>query len=317
MSIEPECLKIIFMGTSRFAVPALEALVSSSHTVTAVVSQPDRPRGRGKQVQPTPVKEAALRNNCTVYQFPRIKEPKAVETLAALQPDLLVVVSFGQIISSQLLQVPPLGCINLHASLLPYYRGAAPVQRAIMAGEKKTGISTMLMDVGVDTGDILLQEEVSIDSDMDHGQLEALLAERGAGLLVQTIEKVARKEITGRKQDDRFASYAAMISREDEIIDWSAPALAVHNRIRALSPSPGAYTAMEESRLKIFRSRVFSPGGQGISGQVLGYTQEGMLVQTGEGSMEILEVQKEGKKRMSIPEFIKGFRLPEGLILHC
>lgn len=312
MKEKTQPIKIIFMGTSEFAVPSLEALINSPFSVLAVVSQPDRPRGRGKRLQPTPVKEAALRYNLDVYQFPHIKDAAALEVLSALHPDLLVVVSYGQIIPDQLLQVPALGSINLHASLLPHLRGAAPLQRAIMAGETETGNTTMLMDAGLDTGDILLQEKVAIDPDMDHGQLQALLAEKGAVLLNSTIMKLARGELAGRPQNQGESSYAAMISREEELIDWSAAARIIHNLIRALSPAPGAYTILEGQRIKIFRSRVHSCDSRGQYGKIINCTPDGLMVQTGEGCLEILELQKEGKKRMKVRDFIKGCHQLEG-----
>lgn len=307
-----ESLKIVFMGTSQFAVPSLEALAHSPHWLIGVVSQPDRPRGRGRRLQPTPVKEAALRHGVPVLQFERIRDEQAVQGIKELAPDLIVVVSYGQILPADLLKVPKWGCVNVHASLLPDYRGAAPVQRAIMDGRTTTGVTTMLMDVGMDTGDILMQEEVPIPDDIDHGALECRLAEVGAELLTRTISGLLNGSIRPEPQEHDKATYATMISREDELISWTWSARAIHNRIRGLSPFPGAYTMFQGERLKLYRSRIFEESGHGEAGVILFATTDGLVVQTGQGSLELLEVQKAGKKRMSIREFIKGYPLVQG-----
>ncbi|MEN6390628.1 MAG: methionyl-tRNA formyltransferase [Syntrophomonas sp.] len=307
-----EALKILFMGTSLFAVPSLEALAGPPHHLVGVVSQPDRPRGRGRRLQPTPVKEAALRYGIPVLQFDRIRDELAVQGIKELGPDLIVVVSYGQILPPDLLKVPKWGCVNVHASLLPHYRGAAPIQRAIMDGLTVTGVSTMLMDVGMDTGDILLQEEVPIPDEIDHGGLETRLAQVGAGLLTKTVAGMSTGSIKPVPQEHDKASYAAMISREDELISWNSSAREIHNRIRALSPFPGAYTMFQGERLKLYRSRVFKELGQGPEGVFLFATNDGLVFQTRQGALEILEVQKAGKKRMAAREFIKGYPLAQG-----
>lgn len=310
MKIRP--LKIVFMGTSVFAVPSLEILASSPHRLIGVVTQPDRPRGRGKHLQTTPVKEAAMRHGIPVMQFERIREKQAVQEIQRLSPDLIIVVSYGQILPADLLNVPNLGCVNVHASLLPEYRGAAPIQRAIMDGRTATGVTTMLMDIGMDTGDILLQEEVPISDEIDHGQLEIRLAEVGACLLLETIAGLATGSIQPEQQNHEQASYAAMITREDELISWAWSAREIHNRIRALSPFPGAYTTFQGERLKLYRSRVFEDTGDGGEGVFLFATADGLVVQTGRGALEILEVQKSGKKRIAAREFVKGYPLVQG-----
>lgn len=307
-----KALKIVFMGTSQFAVPSLETLAGSPHQLMGVVSQPDRPRGRGRRLQPTPVKEAALRYGIPVLQFERIRDEQAVQGVKELVPDLIVVVSYGQILPADLLQAPQWGCINVHASLLPDYRGAAPIQRAIMDGRTITGVTTMLMDVGMDTGDILLREEVPISDEIDHGGLETRLAEVGAKLLLKTVAGLSAGSIRPVPQEHDKATYAAMISREDELISWTWPAREIHNRIRALSPFPGAYTIFQGERLKLYRSRVVEESGQGQEGVFLFATSDGLVVQTGQGALEILEVQKAGKKRMAAREFIKGYPLVQG-----
>lgn len=307
-----DSLKILFMGTSQFAVPSLEVLAGSPHRLIGVVSQPDRPRGRGRRLQPTPVKEAALCHGVSVMQFERIRDEQAVQGIKELMPDLIVVVSYGQILPAALLKVPKWGCINVHASLLPEYRGAAPIQRAIMDGRNITGVSTMLMDVGMDTGDILLQEEVPIPDEIDHGGLQTRLAIVGAELLDKTIAGLLSGSIRPVPQEHDKATYAAMISREDELLSWTWTAREIHNRIRALSPFPGAYTDFQGERLKIYRSRVFNETGHGPEGVFLFATNDGLVFQTGQGALEILEVQKAGKKRMAAREFIKGYPLVQG-----
>ncbi len=304
-------LRIMFMGTSVFAVPSLEALIASHHEVIGVVSQPDRPRGRGKHLQPTPVKEVAVRHGLEVLQFARIKDLEARQEISRLNPDLIVVVSYGQIIPMEILDIPKMGCVNVHASLLPRYRGAAPIQRAIMDGETVTGITTMLMDRGLDTGDILMQAETPIVEDIDHGELEQCLAELGARLLISTIDGLINGRIEPRKQNAAFACYAAMIKRDEEEINWGYPAFNIHNHIRGLSPVPGAYTIFRDERLKIFRSRVLDKQGRGEAGMIVDLTADGFVVQTGEGTLEILELQKQGRKRMGAREFMKGFPLNE------
>lgn len=304
-------LRILFMGTSIFAVPTLEALNHSNHDVIGVVSQPDRPRGRGKHMQATPVKEAALQYSLPVYQFGRIKEPEAIKFIDQLNPDMIVVVSYGQIIPPEILSIPALGCVNVHASLLPRFRGAAPIQRALMEGETKTGVTTMLMDPGLDTGDILLQEEIDINPDIDHGQLEQLLANIGAKLLLQTLEGIIQGSIHPQKQNDGDSTYAGMINREEEEIDWGRPARDIHNHIRGLCPVPGAYTMFNGERLKIFHSHVVDEHVRGEVGLIISQTENGFIVQTGEGSLEVLEVQKPGKKRMKAREFSKGYAINE------
>jgi methionyl-tRNA formyltransferase len=307
-------LKIIFMGTSAFAIPSLLA-INSHHQLSAVVSQPDRPKGRGKKLAFTPVKECALANQLAVLQFGDIKKEEAYEQIKALEADLIVVVSYGQIIPQNILEYPSLGCINLHASLLPKYRGAAPIQRALMAGEKLTGITTMFMDEGLDTGDIIKQVKIEISEDMDHGELETILAQKGARLLLDTISDLQKGSYERRIQDDSEATYAGTLKKEDEIIKWSDSAFAIHNRVRALSPLPGAFTMINGSKIKIFKTRVVDTDERCEIGRVCSVGNEGFTVQTGNGILEILEIQKEGKKRMLCRDFLRGFKLNSGDIL--
>ncbi|MDR1617298.1 MAG: methionyl-tRNA formyltransferase [Syntrophomonadaceae bacterium] len=307
-------LKVIFMGTSEFALPALTSLIASPHKVEAVVTQPDRPRGRGKKMQPTLVKKLALEKSLPVFQFEKIKEPAAVEQISSLAPDLIVVVAYGQMIPESILGLPLYGCVNVHASLLPKYRGAAPVQRALTAGELYTGVTIMMMDAGLDTGDILMQERLMIEQDINHGELESALADMGGKLLLRTIESMISGSLHPVRQGPAADDYARMITREDEKINWNLPAATIHNQIRALSPAPGAYTVLDGVNVKIFKTRVSRRENHvnASSGQFIEKTDEGLLIQTGDGCLEILEIQKAGKRKMKALEFWLGMRMETG-----
>lgn len=306
-------MKIVFMGTSDFAVPTLAKIIASDHELPLVITQPDRPKGRGNKMVPSPVKELALQNGLNIYQPLRIKNEEAVAAICSLDLDLIVVVSYGQIIPEVILNHPRLGCINVHASLLPRYRGAAPIQRAIMDGETCSGVTTMYMDQGLDTGDIILQKEVPIDPEMDHGSYAEILAETGANLLMETLALMPKGALPRHKQDSNLATYAHMLGRENEKIDWSNQAEMIHNQIRALSPRPAAFTSFQGKNIKIFTSRVTDqnrPAGE--AGQIMEIQAGALQVQTGYGWLELREVQLEGKKRMSCIDFLKGFKLNTG-----
>ncbi len=308
-------MKIVFMGTSDFAIPSMARIIDSQHEIVGVVTQPDRPKGRGKKVTSSPIKDLALEHNLDIFQPVRIKDDDSIDMLRNWEADIIVVVSYGQIIPSDILDSPRLGCINVHGSLLPHYRGAAPIQRAIMAGDRVSGVTTMFMNEGLDTGDIILQMPVDIDEDMDHGELESILAQVGADLLIDTIAVLASGSCPRRKQDNHRSSYAAMLTRKDEEIDWNDSAIKIHNQIRALSPQPAAFTSFSGEKFKIFSSQLVSDKEIGVAGQVTGFTKDGFRVQTGQGILEITEVQKEGKKRISCSDFLKGFELAPGDIL--
>lgn len=308
-------MRIVFMGTSIFAVPSLEALIASENEIIAVVSQPDRPKGRGHKLSPTPVKSAADVHGISVFQPLSIKSAEAVRQVQAWEPDLIVVVSYGQIIPPAILDYPRYGCINVHASLLPRYRGAAPIQRALMAGEKASGVSIMFMDKGLDTGDIIKQSRVEIPEDMNHGELESILARQGAELLLSVIGGLAGNDFTRIKQDNSQATYAERLTKNDELIDWFKPAYAIHNQIRALNPAPGAFTRIGDLKVKIFASRIAGEQGSGVIAEIIKINQQGFVVQTGEGTLQVLELQKEGKKRMLAPDFLKGHNLQPGTLL--
>lgn len=304
-------MNLVFMGTSEFAIPCLLKM-QDEFKVKAVFTQPDRPRGRGHKMEPTPIKSVAIEAGLPVYQFESIKDSEAELVLSELRPDIIVVVSYGQIIPASILALPPCGCINVHASLLPSYRGAAPIQRAIMAGETKTGVTTMFMDKGLDTGDILMQRALEIPDDMDYGTLQTRLAEIGADLLAETIGSVVQGTVQRTPQDNAVANYAAMINKDDELIDWNRSATQIHDQIRALSPRPGTYTTFMGKKIKIYKSRVAASAEPFEPGTFVGVTAAGFLIQTGQNCVEILEVQKEGKKQISASEFLKGVRLQPG-----
>lgn len=308
-------MKVVFMGTSDFAVPSLAKLIDSQHEILGVVTQPDRPKGRGNKVLFSPIKELAVQHSLEIYQPLRIRDESAVDMLRNWEADLIVVASYGQILPTEILDMPRLGCINVHASLLPHYRGAAPIQRAIMAGDRVTGVSTMFMNAGLDTGDIILQKPVEIDEDMDHGDLENVLAQEGSDLLIDTMAVLASGSNPRRKQDNHRSSYAPMLKREEEKIDWNEKAAVIRNLIRALSPHPAAYTSFNDNRFKIFKSRLVNKEATGLAGQVIQITKDGFEVQTGQGILAILQVQREGKKRIPCYEFLKGFQLVPGDIL--
>jgi len=308
-------MKVVFMGTSEFAVPSLTKIIEAGYPVIGVVTQPDRPSGRGKKLKPSPVKETASGLGLQVFQPQRIREEDAIEVIRNWGADLIVVVSFGQILPPEILDLPRLGCINLHASLLPHYRGAAPIQRAIMAGDKVTGVTTMFMDAGLDTGDIILQKPVEIEEDLEHGQISDLLAQVGAEILIDTMAIIASGSTPRRKQDNHRSNYAPMLTRADEKIDWNRDAGAIRNQIRALSPHPAAYTSLGEHHFKIYKSRVVDKDAVGAPGQVTAITPDGFQVQTSKGILEILEVQRPGKKRISSHEFLKGYRMLPGDML--
>lgn len=308
-------MNIVFMGTSVFALPSLSRIISSHYNLRGIVTRPDRPKGRGRTISAPPVKQLAREYDIPILQPVSIKDAATIETIYDWKPDLIIVVSFGQIIPIDVLDCPLSGCINVHPSLLPRYRGPAPIQRALMAGDKVTGVTTMFMDESLDTGDIIMQMPVNIDDDMDYGQLEAVLADKGADLLIDTISVLASGSLPRKKQDDSRATYAGMITREDERIIWQDEAASIYNRIRALSPVPGAYSSLNGTRFKIFSTRVVDENAEGVPGQVLQPSDKGLLIQTGKGILEVLEVQKEGRNRMPCSNFLKGFIVAPGSVL--
>ena len=309
-------MRLVFLGTPAFAVPTLERLVEAGHQVLAVLTQPDRPRGRGRETAAAPVKQAALQQGLTVYQPERVRRPEAVEYLRGLAPDAMVVVGYGQIIPQSVIDIPPLGILNVHASLLPKYRGAAPVQWAVTRGETRTGVTIMRIDAGLDTGDILRTAETEIGPEENAIELGERLSAMGAGLLVETLEDWAAGAIQPQKQETAQATYAPILKKEDGRIDWGLPAAAIHNRVRGFQPWPGAYTSFRRQTLNIWRSRVSAgPGTVGIASPGSFVSLKPPMVAAGEGALELVEVQLEGRKRLSAADFANGQRLKENEIL--
>jgi methionyl-tRNA formyltransferase len=300
-------MDLIFLGTPSFAVPTLERIVDTGHRVLAVFTQPDRPKGRGRQLSQSPVKEAAVRLGLPVYQPERIKHASAVEQLKQMKPDAMVVVGYGQIIPQSIIDIPTLGIINVHASLLPKYRGAAPIQWAIANGETRTGVTTMRIDAGLDTGDMLRKWETPIGPEEDALDLGRRLSVAGAELLVETL----RDNPTPVKQDPGEATYAPILKKEDGLIDWSWPAGKIFNRSRGFLPWPGAYSFFRGQMFHIWKSRVSGGGPSGEPGQMLPQKKR-LLIAGGEATaIEAMEVQLEGKKRMSAEAFLNGQHLED------
>jgi methionyl-tRNA formyltransferase len=302
---------LIFLGTPTFAVPTLERIAAEGHRVLAVFTQPDRPKGRGGQVSQSPVKEAALRLGLPVHQPERIRRPEIAEQLKELNPDAMVVVGYGQIIPQGVIDIPRLGIINVHASLLPKYRGAAPIQWAIANGETRTGVTTMRIDSGLDTGDMLLKWETEIGPEEDALDLGHRLAAAGAELLVETL----RDNPTPVKQNPDEATYAPILRKEDGLIDWNWPASKIFNRVRGLLPWPGAYSLFRGRMFHIWASRVSNDGLSGEPGRMIPQKKR-LLIACGESTvLEPIEVQVEGRKRMSAEAFLNGHQLRDGEML--
>jgi len=302
-------MRLIFLGTPDFAVPTLERMVETGHEVPLVVTQPDRPRGRGQNAAPPPVKEAALRLGLHVYQPERVRRPESVERLRDLAADGMVVVGYGQIIPQVVIDLVPLGIINVHASLLPKYRGAGPIQWAIINGETRTGVTTMRIDAGLDTGDMLLKAETEVGPDENAIDLGKRLAVMGARLLVETIAGLAAGTIVPEKQDPAQATLAPLLKKEDGLIDWRQNARAIHNRVRGLQPWPGAYTTFRGQTLHIWQSRVVSVEAALVPGRLV--SLKPLTVLCGGLALELLTVQLEGRKRISAADFANGQRLTE------
>ena len=310
--------RIVFMGTPELAVHVLEALVDTGYEVTLAVTQPDRQKGRGRSVVMPPVKEAAIRAGIPVFQPQKLREPGAFERIAAEQPDLIVVAAFGQILPAQILDLPAYGCVNVHASLLPAYRGAAPIQRAVINGEKETGVTTMQMDVGLDTGDILEQARIPLAEDETSDSLYEKLSILGAQLLTHTIPLLAAGEITPVRQDDAKATYAAMLSADMGEIDWTRSAGEIERLVRGLNSWPCARTQLKGRRIKIWASELAGEaeeGQQALPGTVVRLDRKGPVVLTGDGLLRLTELQPEGKKRMPADAFLRGYRLEPGTVL--
>lgn len=305
-------MKIVYMGTPDFAVAPLEAIIRAGHEVTAVVTQPDKQKGRGKTLQITPVKECALKYNIPVFQPAKIKEKEAVEKLAEYEADIFVIAAFGQFLSGEILSMPRFGCVNIHASLLPAYRGAAPIQWAIINGEEKTGVTIMQMekvDRGVDTGDMLLKKEVPISSKETGESLHDKLMEAGAQLIVEALIKIEKGELIPQKQDDTKSSYAGRLTKAMGLIEWEKSAVSIERLIRGLNSWPSAYTVFNGKTLKIWEADVISEAADKEPGTITGISKDAITVAAGEGSIQIKSVQLEGKKRVSVKDFLLGYEV--------
>jgi methionyl-tRNA formyltransferase len=304
-------LNVIFLGTPDFAVPTLDALVAAGHNVLEVVTQPDRPKGRHQTLTPSPVKLAALRHNLKVWQPERIRHADSVAHLRELAPQAMVIVGYGQIIPQSVIDIAPLGIINVHASLLPELRGAAPIQWSVARGCEKTGVTTMRIDAGLDTGDIALKWETPIDPDETAPELSPRLAAAGADLLIETLAGLAQGTIKTVPQDSTQATWAPILKKEDGLIDWTLPAQTIHNLIRGLQPWPGAYTMFRGQSLHLWRSRLAAQKGNLAPGALVrDNSAAGVFAVAGDGAaLELLELQLEGRKRMPAGVFANGHRL--------
>lgn len=321
-------MNVVFMGTPDFAVGALEAIIDAGHRVTAVVTQPDKPKGRGKEIQMTPVKECAVAHGIPVFQPVKVKDADAVETLRKFDADIFVVAAFGQILSEEILNMPKYGCVNIHASLLPKYRGSAPIQWAIINGETVSGVTIMQMDKGIDTGDMLMKTEVVIDPKETGDSLHDKLAQAGARLIVEALSKIESGDITPVKQNDEDSCYAKMLQKSMGRIDWQQSAKKLDCLIRGLISWPGASTVYRGRTLKVWEEQVASPEelqgkaaaadtgtGDAKPGTVVLVEKDAFYVQTGEGVLKMLTVQPEGKKRMAVKDFLLGYQVKEGEVL--
>ena len=309
-------MRIIFMGTPDFSVPTLEALVASGHEVVAVVTQPDKPKGRGKEIHMSPVKECALQHNIPVYQPVRARDEAFVEEMRALNPDAMVVIAFGQILPKSLLDLPKYGCVNIHASLLPKYRGAAPIQWAVIDGEKESGVTIMQMDEGLDTGDMLAKAIVPLDEKETGGSLFDKLSEAGGRLCVETLAKLEKGEIIPEKQGESPTAYASMLDTNMENIDWNKSAVVIERLVRGLNPWPSAYTHLDGKTLKIWACDVLpQSASKGESGEILEVTKDAIHVQTGDGILVLREIQLAGKARMDAGAFLRGYKVVPGTVL--
>ena len=310
-----DSMKIVYMGTPDFAVLPLKALIEKGYEVVGVFTQPDKPVGRKAILTPPPVKVLALENNIPVFQPASLKNGEGVKLLEELKPDLAVVVAYGKILPKDFLEYPQYGCINIHGSLLPKYRGAAPIQRCVLDGEKYAGVTSMQMDEGLDTGDMLLKTVTEIGANETAGELFDRLAVMGADLLIETLIALENGELKPEKQDDSLSNYAAMLDKTMSPVDWSKPASQVHNHIRGLDPWPVALTVLEGKNLKLFGSELALNEGKGKPGEVK-VTKKGLFVYCGDGNaVFIKDVQYEGKKRMASADFFRGHPVADGTIL--
>lgn len=307
-------MRIIFMGTPDFSVPCLEALIKSDNEIVGVFTQPDKPKGRGYELTPPPVKVCAMNNNLPVFQPASMRNGEALEIINSLNAELIIVVAFGKILPKEILESVKYGCINIHASLLPKLRGAAPIQWSILNGETETGVTSMQMDVGLDTGDMLIKKAMSIPEDMTAEELFDELSQMGAEVLIETIEALKNNELRPEKQDDSLSNYAPIISKEICPIDFSKSAVEVHNKVRGLYSWPIATTVINGKKFKIHKSKILTENFSGKSGEIVD-TNNRLVIMCGDGKcVEILEIQAEGKKKMDTQSFLRGQRIEKGTV---
>ena len=307
-------MRVVFMGTPDFAVQSLNALVDAGHEVTAVITQPDRPKGRGNKMAFPEVKTRALELGLPVHQPDSVKDGAFLELLKSYDPEVIVVVAFGRILPQAVLDLPPYGCVNVHGSLLPEYRGAAPIQRAVLDGRKETGVTTMRMDIGMDTGDMLMQATLPITDEDTTGTMFDKLAELGGKVLIDTLAGLVNGTVVPVKQDDSKATHAARILKDDEVIRWEDSAEKIFCQIRGLSPAPGAYTWWNGERLKLWKARISDRETGKAPGTVVAISKNALTVQTGKGCLEVLELQPAGKKAMPAQAFSNGAGVAEGIV---
>ena len=305
-------MRVVFMGTPDFSVGTLRELAKAGHEIAGVISQPDKPKGRGKNLQPTPVKEAAMKLGLPVYQPKKVRDPEFIQVMKELNPDVIVVVAFGQIIPKEILYMPKYGCINVHASLLPAYRGAAPIQWAVINGDKVSGVTTMQMNEGLDTGDMIMKTEVPLAEDETGGSLHDKLAKAGAKLCVETLKALEDKTATWETQGESPTAYAKMLDKKLGDIDWSKSAKAIECLIRGLNPWPSAYTDWNGKVMKIWEAKVLDENTDATPGTVVEVAKDGFFVQTGDGLLKVLVLQIPGKKRMEADAFLRGYQIETG-----
>lgn len=302
-------MRVVFMGTPDFAAGILKAVIGAGHEVVLAVTQPDKPKGRGGAVQSSPVKECAVSRGIEVYQPKRVREAECVEFIRKREPEIILVAAFGQILSEEILQMPKYGCINVHASLLPKYRGAAPIQWAVINGEKVSGVTIMRMDAGIDTGDMIEKAEVELSPQETGGSLFDKLEKLGADLLIRTMEKIENGTAVYTKQEESKATHVGMIKKELGLISWEKPAAELERLIRGLNPWPSAFTKINGKTLKIWQARPEAGGDVSKAGEVAVVNKKELKIHTGEGVLSLLEVQLEGKKRMDIEAFLRGYEV--------
>lgn len=310
-------MRVVFMGTPDFAVPTLDALVRGGHEVLAVVTQPDKPKGRGNKVIMTPVKERAVELSIPVYQPVRVRKDEEFQnTLRELHPDVIVVTAFGQILPESVLNIPKYGCVNVHASLLPKYRGAAPIQWAVINGDEESGVTTMQMDVGLDTGDMIEKTVVKLDPKETGGSLFDRLSTVGGDLILSTLEKIEAGTAVRTKQNEEEATHVTQLTKEMGKIDWTKDAVSIERLIRGLNPWPSAFTSINGKTLKIWDASVKAENREGAAcGEITAVSKKTVEIQTGEGTLVLNEVQLEGKKRMECDAFLRGYEVNEGTVL--